>query len=65
MFPTGRKCPLMSDVAFTKNYPPSVMLGLTPKSFEVYGRICIDGRGLVSGSYCSEFWKLTALNSNP
>lgn len=65
MFPAGRKCPLVSDVPFTKNYPPSVMLGLTPKSFEVYGRICINGRGLLLGSYCSEFWKLNALNSNP
>lgn len=65
MFPAGRKCPLVSDVSFTKNYPPSVMLGLTPKSFEVYGRICINGRGLLLGNHCSEFWKLNALNSNP
>lgn len=50
MFPAGRKCPLVSDVPFTKNYPPSVMLGLTPKSLEVYGRICISGRGLALGS---------------
>lgn len=64
-FPAVRKCPLVSDMLFTKNYPPSVMLGLTPKSFEVYGRICIYGRGLALGSYCSEFWKLNTLNSNP
>lgn len=65
MFPAGRKCPLVSDVPFTKNYPPSVVLGLTPKSLEVYGRICISGRGLALGSYCSEFGKLNTSKSNP
>lgn len=55
MFPAGRKGSLVSDVPFTENYPPSVMLGLTPKSFEVYGRICINNRGLFLGNYCSEF----------
>jgi len=47
IFPAGRKRPLVYGVPFAKNYPPSVMLGLTPKFFEVYGRICISGRGLM------------------